>query len=524
MNKMNSKILYTPFLAIAMMNAAAPVAAQESKGWSPAALEMQKESKLWFGSQNAAGAVFESQKNYSTLRIGYDHSSGNFKPAQTGEKTGNLNIYSEGFVNLGSSLVWGEFDFTHENADDALFNASITDPYRGQPYYVVDDGLASDWRNQHYHLRFRASTPVVWKRFSFGIDGTYKASLSAKQRDPRTDTRYYNLRLMPGVVVALGDYNRIGANMIYSSIKEESSMTKSNDYVDQTYYEMYGLGVASSGLGTGRTTNYFGNKWGFGLQYNHEHDGWNILGEFFWNRCVENVEISFTTPKKDAMTNDKVIGGRFTIEKQGRLFKHILAAGYTHRSIDGIQYLSQRDNTENYQGWITLHSDIRSTYKTDNFHAKYSIIRSNDDEYSWRADASIDLVNKDDEFILPKSTMDSKNIYINVDFKKNIILKGDMNRRLLAEVRGGMKNATSGEYSYNGSYASYPTVTKLMPLEENYLMCDAWNAGASLTYSQLVKKDADVNAYVKLDYDYQKAQDFDFSKRTTFAVTLGANF
>lgn len=521
---MNINTAYKSLAAAALLGFSLSVSAQETKGWTPAALELQKERKLWFHSQNAAGAAFESLLNYSSLDINYDIAKGDFKPAQKGERINDLNVDAEGFINLGSAYVWGEFKFTHENVSDALFNASITDPYRGQPYYVTDEGYASDWRNQFYNMRFRASTPVFWKRFTVGIDGTYKASLAAKQRDPRTDTRFYNLQLMPAVAVALSDHDRIGANMLYASIKEESGMTKSNNYVDQTYYEMYGLGAASSGLGTGRTTNYYGDKWGLGIQYNHESNGWNLLAEFFWNRCVENVDISFSMPKKDAMTNDKTIGGNLTIEKRGETFTHRLQGSYSHRSIDGIQYLSQRDNTESYLGWVSLHADIRSTFKTDDIRAAYSLIRNRGNEYSWRADAEVSFVNKTDEFILPHSTMDSKNIYANADFKKNFVVGDDMENRLLAEVRVGLKKSTSGAYDYNGSYADYPTVTTLMPLEENYLLADAWNIGCSLTYSQLVKKDAKVNGYVKACFNYQDTKDFDFGDRTNFSVSVGANF
>ena len=521
---MNINTAYKSLFAATLLGFATGTSAQETTGWTPAALELQKEQKLWFHSQNAAGAAFESLLNYSSLNIDYDRTNGDFKPAQKGDNITTLNVNAEGFINLGSAYVWGEFNFVHENVTDALFNASITDPYRGQPYYVADQGYASDWRNQYYNMRFRASTPVFWKRFTVGIDGTYKASLAAKQRDPRTDTRFYNLQLLPAIAVALGSHDRLGANMLYSSIKEESNMTKSNTYVDQTYYEMYGLGTASSGLGTGRTTNYYGNKWGFGVQYNHENNGWNILAEFFWNRCVENVDISFSTPKKDAMTNDKTIGGNLTIEKRGEKFTHRLSGSYSRRDIDGIQYLSQRDNTESYLGWVTLHADVRSTFKTDDIRAAYSLIKNRGNEYSWRADASVNFVNKDDQFILPNSTMDSKNIYANVDFKKNFIVTDDMDRRLLAEARLGMKKSTSGAYEYNGSYADYPTVTTLMPLEESYLLSDAWNIGWTMTYSQLVKKDAKVNGYVKSDFNYQDAKDFDFGDRSNFTLSLGANF
>ena len=79
---------------------------------------------------------------------------------------------------------------------------------------------------------------------AFGIEGTYQASLAAKQRDPRVDTRFYNLELKPGVTYAINPRHRVGANFIYASIKEDSRMSNSDSYTDQDYYELYGLGVA----------------------------------------------------------------------------------------------------------------------------------------------------------------------------------------------------------------------------------------------------------------------------------------
>ena len=134
------------------------------------------------------------------------------------------------------------------------------------------------------------------------------------------------------------------------------------------------------------------------------------------------------------------------------------------------------------------------------------------------------FVTKADEFLLPYSTMDCTYFYAYGDFKKHFIVTDDMDRRLLAEARLGMKKSTSGAYEYNGSYADYPTVTTLMPLEESYLLSDAWNIGWTMTYSQLVKKDAKVNGYVKIDFNYQDAKDFDFGDRSNFTLSLGANF
>ena len=264
---MKKNMINSTGMLLTLMVVAAPSVAQNQMLTSPASREWLKEQKLWFTSANAAGTVFDNTTTYSNLEFGFDQQRGDFRRPQTGEKINDVNVNAEGFINLKNAFVWGEFKFTHENVKDALYNASITDPYRGEPYYTADE-YASDWRNQFYHMKFRAATPVLWNHLAFGLEGVYQASIAAKQRDPRVDARFFTLELAPGVTYAFNSHHRIGTNLIYACIKEESNMTLELDQNYQTYYKLYGLGTASKNYGTGRTTNYFGNKWGFGAQYN----------------------------------------------------------------------------------------------------------------------------------------------------------------------------------------------------------------------------------------------------------------
>ena len=218
---MKSRKIYKA-LAVGTLSLGSLAAA--AQGFSPAALEWQKEQRVWLQSANAAGMAFDDTRNYSDVRIGYDAVSGNYKRPQQGEKDRTLSVGSEGFINLQSVYVWGEFSFRHENLDDAQYNASITDPFRGMPFYVADNHQ-SKWRNQFYDLAFRVATPLYWDRLTFGLTGSYKASLAAKQRDPRVDSRFYNLRLSPGVTYSFCPASRVGLNIYYSSLKEDAEMS-----------------------------------------------------------------------------------------------------------------------------------------------------------------------------------------------------------------------------------------------------------------------------------------------------------
>ena len=115
-----------------------------AQGVSPAAMEQLKMQRLWLNSQNAAGMVFDDATNFSNLHVDYNQENGNFHRPQEGEKTTGIGVSSEGFMKMKNALVWGAFSFMQRNLTDAGYNASITDPFRGMPYYIIDEHL-SNW-------------------------------------------------------------------------------------------------------------------------------------------------------------------------------------------------------------------------------------------------------------------------------------------------------------------------------------------------------------------------------------------
>lgn len=486
-------------------------------------MEQLKAQRLWAQSQNAAGMVFDDTSNYSTLEVNYNRESGDFHRPQDGRKVSNLDVTTEGFVNLGNALVWGSFAFTDNNQKDAGYNASITDPYRGMPYYVADSHQ-SDWRKQFYNLKFRASTPLMGSRWAIGLEGTYKASIAAKQRDPRADTRFYTLELVPGVTYRMNDNHRLGLSLKYTSLKEDSRMENKNSYVDQDYYILYGLGVAIKGIGEGRTANYYGDRWGAALQYNYSAAGLNLLVEAAYDIKSEVVEQNFTTPKKDAGVKDKTASLSLTAYKRGDAYSHWLKAGYVNRHIDGIQYLSQRDESEEQQGWIELHRNIRSTYRTDKASLHYALSKNRGTEYAWKVEAEATYLKQDDEYLLPHSVKNHENLLLTLGGKYNMVCSERLNRRLLWDVQVGYNANLSGEYLYGGTYADYITVTELETNDLRFLTTDYWAAKASLTYSQQVKEDSRTNLFAKLAVNHTGALENGYDRRTYLAFSVGCNF
>ena len=494
-----------------------------AQGFSPTAMEQLKMQRLWLNSQNASGMVFDDATAFSNVHANYNLQNGNFHRPQEGKKESTIGVSSEGFMNLKNALVWGSFSFPQKNLTDAGYNASITDPFRGMPYYIIDEHQ-SNWRNQYYDLRFRASTPLINNRWALGVEGIYQASLAAKQRDPRVDTRFYTLKIVPGISYQMNDAHRIGLSLRYESIKEDSRMENENSDVDQKYYILYGLGTAVQGIGSGRVTNYYGDRIGGALQYNFQSPTWNVLLEGSYDIRSEIVEQSFTSPKKDAGVKEKTLRFSGTAYQQGENYSHYLKASYTNRQMDGIQYISKYDNTESLDGWEVLYKSIRSTYDTQIASLDYALMRNRGNEYNWKLEAGIAYGKQNDEYILPNSWKNSENIFVNLGGKKNFVVGSKMNNRLLLDIHVAYKKNLSGEYRYGGSHADYLSVTGLETADANYLNSD-WNRiGASLTYSQLVKADSKTNFFVKAAFDRVGTKDFNFDNRNYFSFSAGCNF
>lgn len=494
-----------------------------AQGLTPAAVELLKEQRLWSHTSNAAGTVFDDTRNYSDVTAGYDYTGGNFHRPQQGADEKQLKLSSEGFMNLGNAYAWGKFSFSQKNIDDAGFNASIADPYRGMPYYVADTHL-SKWRNQYYDLSMRCATPIVWKRLAFGISGRYAATLAAKQRDPRVDTRFYTLELNPGMTIALGEKNSLGFVFEYASIKEDSRMDNVNTYVDQDYYELYGLGMARKGLGSGRTTNYTGDRSGFSMQYGLTTQALRLLLDAGLSRRVETVEISYLTPKKDAAIDEDKSHLSAELLVKGEKLTHHIKAEMAWSDADGIQYLNQRDNSSKQNGWMALYKSIRSTYKTQTKSIEYSLTRNRGNEYSWRVEAGACYNKINDTYVLPVSEKNAENVLLHLGAKLNQPLGSKLERRLLIGVRGGLSRNLSGSYTYGGPHADYPTVTELERLEEAFLTADFYNLGASATYSQQIRQGGKTHLFVKAGLDYAKTSASGYDHRSTASVAVGLNF
>lgn len=490
---------------------------------TPTALENMKMQGLWFQSKNAAGALLDNSFRYANAELGYQFYNGNFRRPQQGKSGNSVKFDTEGGGKMKNFYAWGSFSYSRDKVKDANFNSSIIDPYRGMPYYTADTNV-SDWNNQHYKLKMRVATPQFWDFLSLGLDGYYQNSIGAKQRDMRTKSVFYTIVVRPGIVMAVGEKHRFGLDFEYSSVREDLEMKTVNSYVDQTYYLLSGLGMATESTGIQRFMTYNGNQVGGDFQYNYA-GRMNLLLDVGYSKKVEDAITTPTSPRYLGTTKDGLWNGKLLVYipdcKQNT---HFVEMDYQNRKIDGIEYLQKWEANKDEGEYKIYYKSIRSTYKTQNMGLVYHYMVNKGLEYSWKLGAGVKYEKDEERYFIPASARDVENTKFEIHVKKNFFLSDNNLRRLLLAVDLGYNKNNKAGYEYGGNYPDYRVVTDLMGGDTRYLGSDYTDIHLSAVYSQLVGERGSANLFAKVDWRYLKTNSYDFNHRMMMCVSLGCNF
>jgi len=467
----------------------------------PAALELLKAKALWFNSNNGAGLALDQLNDFNNLNINYRIKNGDFKRVFEGERERVIGVSTEGGLNLGGGYVWGKFGFNNEKQVGTLYNTTMLDPTRGNPYYVVDKNL-SDWVKQDYNLQMKASSRPFWDMIRLGIEAQYITKTGAKQIDPRSETDFYTLEVKPAVVATIGNH-AAGLNLVYKKINQESSTTNSNNQQNQDVFVMKGLGnfysAVVGGLQSLKKFIYNGNKIGGGVQYSFAGESFNLLFDGSYSFMVEDVISDQTKPKKEGTIKEDNFGAKLQFVTNGdNVSKAELS--YSDNKISGIEYVQVLDNTFNVQRWVTMYKSIRSTFSQKDVSLKYDYFRGDGDDYKWRTGLSLAYSNSDDLYILPESYRRLEDLNLGVNGKANFKL--GKKSGLLAGLSFNYKNNLNKAYVYGGSEADSHIITQYMTPEFQYLGRSYYNIGGELTFSTIIGKRDNSRLFVKAALDF----------------------
>ncbi len=508
------------YLSVALMAGVLSASAQETPTLT--SIERMERSGFWKRSGNAGGAKLDQPLQYSRLQAGFSQYGGSFKRPQQGDSGNMLDISTDGNITLGEFLVTGAFGFRRETVDDANYNASIMDPYRGMPFIVADVN-PSDWNKQHYDLQATITSPTLHEHWTLGLAARYQASNGAKLRDIRTENDLMQVQVSPSIVYSISPKRHVGLTLSYQNMKEESAMGNVNNYVDQPYYELQGLGNAIDRVGSGRANNYEGEALGAGLQF----QSLGAIGLFVsvnYKREAEDLQAGFLTPYYVGTALRNIWNAELSLTKDTERFSHVLDLDFYSRNIDGIQYINQRDDSEDQQGYLILLKNVRSTYNTTTAGLNYSILRKRNQDYSWMGLLGVRYQKLSDKYLLPNSSKAVENLLFTTGLKKNAVIAEKRAASLLFGVELGYSANLSGDYIYGGPNADFPTVSGLEMNDFRYLKSSFFSVNIPVVYSQRLKENSNKMFFAKANLEGQFTNKYDFNSRCLAGLNVGIVF
>ena len=466
----------------------ATAASAQTEGSTLQSIERKKMESLWFSNtNNAAGAQLDEMGYFSQLGINYNHTEGDFQRTQLGTNNNGYGFSTDGggeFDNLKGAFMWGYFNYSHDKIHGARYNASLIDPLRGMPFYLADTNV-SNWINQSYELGMKAATPIIGNHWVFGVGLDYQNMQGAKQIDPRPNVQMSKFEIKPSIVFTAGKH-AVGANYNYSSRREDGTATNSISLMTQPVWEVVAPGFYNTAeVGSGSFSGlraYNANAMGGGLQYSFAGEKIKVLLSGEYNFAVEDVNNNYTLPKIIGTTKENTwdVKGNlmWSINPDHSLFAEV---EYYNRSIDGIEYIQEWDNTYEVSQWIVISKNIRSNFSTQRTTAKVDYMKNKGNSYTWWAGLEIEQESLSDIYYLPRSTQDVDNLYISAHVKKNFIF--GLNSIVLG-VSGGYKDNRAKSISFTGNYADSDIYKHMVLRDYYYLSSGAYYGGLELGYTR----------------------------------------
>lgn len=517
--KFSLKIIYTALICI--INGTSVWGQQQGGELSPANVTVNEYRRLWQNKGTAAALLLDTTLLYSSLYIGQHAYSGDYRRPQQPRSGSDQTIATQGNLKLGDFFVEGGFNYNREKLKDVNFNVSLIDPFRGMPYLVADTN-SSDWNNQHYSLNFTVTSPRYYNRWTFGIEGRYKASSGAKQRDIRADNYVYDFYLSPSIMYHRGNHH-IGTSFIYQDRKEESSQSLVNVYVNQEYYSLLGLGHAIAALGGGGTYNYENDSRGLGLHYEYSGAVRAIFSGYYkWE--AEDVKSSFSSPMAVGTVLRKILSVNTSFLKENDYHMQRLDGSFLRRKMKGIEYVLKRVNQENNNYWDMLSKDVRSIYNTTVGEVKYTYLNKRGMGYKWKFDGGIQYQKTDDLYIIPGSYKKTEAISYQLAAARQLRLSSDKEQELMLGIEAFYRQHLNADYEYKGNFPLYPTVNQLMAEDIAWFKTNAFMLHVPIRYSRRVKKYSKQFVYIQADGRLIKPSGKVFKDRKEYQLTLGVNF
>ena len=513
-----------------------PALAQENQ--TPASVAKLKMQNIWMNNtNNAAGGVVDASKVYSISSLGVTAAEGDFKMVQDGTDNLTYGISTQGggiYDKLNNMFMWGSLSYKRDAMDGTRFNCLAYDPFRDVPFLLADS-ISSKWVRQEYELQMKMASPKLFNFLTLGLSGSYISGLSAKQVDPlcRMDVSHFGWGA--SALMRFGGHN-IGLSFNHSNRREDGNAGIVNskntarawDYVAPGFFREAEFGAFGS-LIDNRYMHQHTLAGGF--QYGFKNDHWNILLNGDYKLRVEDINNEQLNSSPG--TGRQMIGtvkehnwsGKFVTNytfNNGNMLS--LNASYENRSVDGIEYFQEFDNTYEVQAWIVKAKFIRSNIAKVNTEVRLDYMVNDGNVYKWWF--GVNYANRTNDWIyyLPNANQDVTNNVYGLFASRHIKL--GKNNSLTVSINGGFSSNSEASLNYSGEGTQVDNAgwTEFTLKDFYYLTSGYINAGYDLTYAYSGFKRSSLSLFVSVAGDYYSAKSEMFNDRGIASFKVGVAF
>lgn len=480
---------------------------------------------VWKNTGNAAGLFKDSLWMLGKTALNYQNINGSYKLAQQASNNQQLNFETERYLRLGKSLFYGRFSYTQQWEKEVKLN-DVLDPYRGTPYLLADS-IGGDWKKQLYALQLKASTPSLLNdKLHLGISADLNVATGARQNDPRPLSTNNQIKVAPALVWNLAPHHSLGLNVIYERYREDISLETKNTNYNHRLYRFLGLGQLE--LPTTFTTSasrvYEGSQLGGNIQYQFKKGNIDWISNFGYKSGDEEVAEGSSIPRKSGTWKQTSYLFSSQVNLHKEKYQHRLALDLRRLQDTGVEFHEIYNATT--KTWQTILEADFYIANTDYAQLAYTFIKKKSVfELSWLAEAGVNYLALDKNYLLPVSIQQISNVEFWLRGLKNLAIGSNS---LYVSARLSYSKNLSQSLHFIPITADRTLVARevLYP-DHGYLSTDFFSINANLQYNFKLKKAKSTQFFARTDYTLQQNINTPIygaanGKRHFFNISLGA--
>lgn len=191
---------------------------------------------------NPANKPDYSALSFAEVKLAYQNADKESYLLQKGSGVEGLFIEASSYKKLKKNItVWGTADYSNFRIKELKWNENI-DFSRIGPY-VTADSVGGTMHVENYH--FQGGIAKTIARWKVGLEGSYRAKMAFRARDPRAQNTSSDLQIKLGLSYSLYQDFSLGAFAQFNKYTQNSSVSFASEVSWPIIYHLTGLGFTN---------------------------------------------------------------------------------------------------------------------------------------------------------------------------------------------------------------------------------------------------------------------------------------